>query len=218
MAKDNETQPIEITTSIKELIRQGYKENEAVELHTAKISYLRVQQQRWPSSRQDGRTGHHLHLTQITSDININTTTGFVLIYHILLNFEKPVIAYTSLEVTEMTKTRFQKMSIELGELREPIAPLCNSKTNTWNGITRVYLKTPEVDSNALLEGTRIFSLELDKETTVAKVSRGFDSIAANDDLTLKVSSKALPTMPAHKLFENIVRESFRCNKEYEIT
>ena len=134
------------------------------------------------------------------------------------MNFEKPVIAYTSLEVIEMTKNRFQKMGIELGELREPIAPLCNSKTNTWNGITRVYLKTPEINGNAQIEGTRIFLLELDEETTVAKISRGFDSIAANDDLTLKVSSKAPPTMPTHKLFEHIVRDSFCRNKEYEIT
>jgi hypothetical protein len=29
-----------------------------------------------------------------------------------------------------MTITRFQKMNIELGELCEPIAPLCNSKND----------------------------------------------------------------------------------------
>jgi hypothetical protein len=150
-------------------------------------------------------------------DIDINTTTGFVLVYHILLNFEKPFVAYSSLEVIEMTKARFQKMGIELKELREPIAPLCNSKTDIWNGLTRVHLKTPEIDGNALLEGTRIFSLELDEETIVAKVSRGFDSIVANDDLTLKVSSKSLPTMPSHKLFELVVKDSFRRSKEYEI-
>jgi hypothetical protein len=81
----------------------------------------------------------------------------------------------------------------------------------------RVHLKTPEVDSNALLEGTRIFSLELDEVTMVAKVSRELDNIAANDDLTLKVSSKSLPTMPSHKLFELVVRDSFHRSKEYEI-
>jgi hypothetical protein len=45
-------------------------------------------------------------------------------------------------------------MGIELGELRGPIAPLCNSKNDTWNGITRGHLKKPEIDGNALLEGT----------------------------------------------------------------
>jgi hypothetical protein len=39
------------------------------------------------------------------------------------------------------------------------------------------------------LEGTRIFALELDEETIIAKISRGFDSVAANDELTLKIAS-----------------------------
>jgi hypothetical protein len=117
-----------------------------------------------------------------------------------------------------MTITRFQKMNIELGELCEPIAPLCNSKNDAWNGLTRVHLKRPELDGNALLEGTRIFALELDEETTIAKVSRGFDAIAANAELTLKISSKSLPNLPAHKLFELMVRDSFKRNKEFEIT
>jgi hypothetical protein len=67
----------------------------------------------------------------VPSDIDINIDTGFALVYHILLNFEKPSIAYNSLEIIEMSKTRFHKMGIELGELREPIAQLCNSKNDT---------------------------------------------------------------------------------------
>jgi hypothetical protein len=154
----------------------------------------------------------------VPSDIEINPGTGFTLVYHIHLNFEKPLVPYTSQEVIDMTKSRLQKMNMELGELREPIAPLCNSKTDNWNGIIRVHLKHPEADGNALLEGTRIFALELDEETTIAKVSWGFDSIASNNDLTLKISSKSLLQFPAHKLFELIVKDSFRHNKEFEIT
>jgi hypothetical protein len=115
-----------------------------------------------------------------------------------LLNFEKPTIAYTTQEIIDMTKTRLQKMDIELGELREPIAPLYNAKNDTWNGLTCIHLKRPETDGNALLEGARIFALELDEETTVTKISRGFDNIASNDVLTLKVTSKSLPTIPSH--------------------
>jgi hypothetical protein len=109
-------------------------------------------------------------------------------------------------------------MGIELGELREPIAPLCNSKNDTWNEIRRVHLKKPEVDGNALLEGTRIFALELEEETTVAKISRGFDNIAVNDNLTVKIISKSLSTMPSHRLFELLVRDSFHRCKEFEVT
>jgi hypothetical protein len=109
-------------------------------------------------------------------------------------------------------------MDIELGELREPIAPLYNAKNDTWNGLTRIHLKRPKTDGNALLEGARIFVLELDEETTMAKISRGFDNIASNDDFTLKITSKSLPTIPSHTLFEMIVRDSFSRNKEFEIT
>ena len=112
-----------------------------------------------------------------------------------------------------MTKATFQKMSIELGKLCEPIAPLCNSKNDAWNGFTSVHLKRPEIDGNALLEGTRIFSLELDEETIIAKVSRGFDSLAANNEFTVKIASKSLSNLPAHRLFELMVKDSFKRNK-----
>jgi hypothetical protein len=117
-----------------------------------------------------------------------------------------------------MTKTKLQRMDIELGELWEPIEPLCNARNDTWNGLMYIHLKRPEIDGNELLEGTRIFALELDEETTMAKISRGFDNIASNDDLTLKVTSKSLPTILSHTLFEMIVTDSFSRNKEFEIT
>ena len=68
------------------------------------------------------------------------------------------------------------------------------------------------------MEGTRIFSLELDEETTIAKISRGFDSLATNNELTVKIASKLLPNLPTHRLFELMVRDSFKRNKEFEIT
>ena len=83
---------------------------------------------------------------QVPSDINVNPATGFVLVYDILLNFEKPTAAYTSQEITDMTKKRLSKMDIELGDLREPIAPLCNAKNDTWNGLTCIHLKRHEID------------------------------------------------------------------------
>ena len=82
----------------------------------------------------------------------------------------------------------------------------------------RIHLKQPEIDGNVLLAGTRIFALEIDEETTVAKISRGFDNIASNDNFTLKITNKSLSTIPSHTLFEMIVRDSFNRNKEFEIT
>jgi hypothetical protein len=217
-ASDNNIPHREINTPICELLRLGFRESEVAEIHIAKISFPRVQQQRWPNTRTDGRSGHHYHITQVPSDIEIDTNTGFALVYYILLNFEKPSTSYTSHEIVDLTTTRFVKVDIELGELREPIAPLYNSKKDTWNGIIRVLLKRPTIDGNALLLGTRVFALEIDEEITVAKVSRDFDSIASNEDLTFKITSKSLSNLPSHKLFESIIRDSFSRFKEFEIT
>jgi hypothetical protein len=202
LAIDNDIPPQDVHMSIRELIRRGYRENEAIEAHTTKISFPRIPQQKWPSIRLDGRSGHHFHLTQLPLDVEVNPQTSFVLVYHILLNFAKLATTYSSQELTDMTKERFQKMDIELGELYEPIAPLCNLKNDAWNIITRIHLKRPEIDGNTLLEGTRIFALELDEETTIAKISRGFDRVVANDELTLKIANKSLANQLAHKLLE----------------
>ena len=106
IAKTNDTPLQEIHTPIRELIRKGYKENEAAKIHTAKVSFPKIPQLKWPSVRLDGHSGHHYHLTQVPSDIEVNTHTGFALVYHILLNFEKPTTVYTSHEITDMTKAR----------------------------------------------------------------------------------------------------------------
>ena len=90
IAKDNNITPRVVTTRIREMLRLGFRENEAAELHTAKISFPRIQQQRWPSMRTDGRIGHHYHITHVPSDIEIDANIGFALVYQILLNFEKP--------------------------------------------------------------------------------------------------------------------------------
>jgi hypothetical protein len=65
LAIDQDIPPQEVHTSIRELIQRGYRENEAAEVHTTKISFLRILQQKWPSARLDGRSGHHFHLTQV---------------------------------------------------------------------------------------------------------------------------------------------------------
>jgi hypothetical protein len=79
-------------------------------------------------------------------------------------------------------------------------------------------LQEPRTRRQRLFEGTHIFALELDEETTIAKISRGFDAIAVNDELTLKISSKSLANVLAHKLFKLMARDSFKRNKEFEIT
>jgi hypothetical protein len=54
IAVENDTPPHEVHTTIRELIKLGFKENEVAELYTAKISFPRIQQQKWPSLWLDG--------------------------------------------------------------------------------------------------------------------------------------------------------------------
>jgi hypothetical protein len=43
IAVENNTPPYEVHTTIREMIKMGFRENEVAELHTAKISFPRTQ-------------------------------------------------------------------------------------------------------------------------------------------------------------------------------
>jgi hypothetical protein len=84
------------------------------------------------------------------------------------LQFEKPTIAYTGEAITNLAKTRFQQMQIELGNILEPIAPLCSSRDErAWSGLLKVHLKHPNIDGKQLLCGLRVFALELEGQLIV---------------------------------------------------
>ena len=75
-------------------------------------------------------------------------------------------------------------MKMELGNIVQPIAPLCSTKGDkAWNGMLKVHLKKPEVDGVTLLEGRRIFALALDGTFTAAKTAKGFSLTAPADQL-----------------------------------
>jgi hypothetical protein len=101
---------------------------EALELAMARVAFPRVPQKTWPNTRSDDKPGNQYHLTQLPFDVQINFETNFACIYHIMLHFEQPIREYFSNEIIEITNARFQKMSIHLGDILEPIAPLCRAK------------------------------------------------------------------------------------------
>jgi hypothetical protein len=110
-------------------------------------------------------------------------------------------------------------MGMELGEILEPIAPLCSAKgTKPWNGMTKVHLRNPKTDGHALLTDTRIFSITLDEELKIPKISKGYDSLAPNDLLTVTISSPNLNQTPPHEILTEIVVSSFHRGQEYEIS
>jgi hypothetical protein len=111
-------------------------------------------------------------------------------------------------------------MKIALGsKIAEPIAILCrNGSSRYWAGTIKLHLKYPGVDSINLLSGVRPFILTLDKEMTVEKVCKSYNTIAKNNLLSVKISSPSLENITSHGLFKEILEESFKRCQELEIT
>ena len=96
-------------------------------------------------------------------DVEIDEETDFALLYNILFHFEKPTTCYTREDIITPTRERLDITKIEVGNIVQPIAPLCSTRGNrAWNGMIKVHLKNPTTDGVVLLEGRQIFMLTLD--------------------------------------------------------
>ena len=213
--------PIPIATPLDELIATGYVASEAAELCSGIISFPRVQQKLWPTTRPDGIEGQHINITQLPFEVEVNPKTSLSLDYHILLHFEKPLNPFSQDQVMKKMLMRFQNMDIQLGDLiGEPIAVLCHGpKTSrVWSGLAKVHLKHPSKDDIALLSGKRIFAINLDNDALIiAKVTKAYDSLAPNNLLTIKFNTDNIRELVAHQLFKAVVEESFKRGQEFEL-
>jgi hypothetical protein len=100
------------------------------------------------------------------------------LVYNILFHFEK----HNNSKIINLTTSRLRAMEIELGDIVEPIGPLCGARGNkTWNDMIRIHLKNPNKDGIELLEGKCIFVLIIDETLTIAKVCKGYDNFALQE-------------------------------------
>jgi hypothetical protein len=110
-------------------------------------------------------------------------------------------------------------MQIELGNILELVASFCSTRDpKAWNGLIKIYLKNPEKDAKSLLIGTRVFALTLDDKLTVAKVAKGYDNPALQEELSIKLKGKTLMDKDANTVLMQRVKESFRRVHEFEIT
>jgi hypothetical protein len=110
-------------------------------------------------------------------------------------------------------------MQIELGNILEPIAPFCSSRDErAWSDLLKVHLKYPNTDGKQLLCGLRVFALELEGQFTVAKVAKGYNSPALEDELFVKIKGETLTDQEARITLVQIVKDSFRRGFEYEVT
>lgn len=171
--------PLNTRASVQELVTQGYITSEAEERRTARMSFPRVMQKLWPINRPDCAAGQHVNLTQLPSDIEVHPVTHLSLDYQVLLHFEKPFTSFTQDQIMKKVLLRLSNMNIQLGDqIGEPVAILCHGpkSTRVWSGMVKLHLKHPELDGLALLNGTRVFVITLDKDMPyIAKVAKSYD-------------------------------------------
>ena len=137
--------------------------DEAKEMQKAKPLFPYVPQLEWPSKREDGIEGQHFNLTQLPFDIEVNEN-GFSFDYQIAINFELKETKWKKYVIMNKVKERLTTMNIKMGDLiGEPIAIMCYHKSTTWSGTIKLYLANPLVDAKNLLQGNKIFILNLDK-------------------------------------------------------
>ena len=118
-----------------------------------------------------------------------------------------------------MVSERCEKIGITLGDILEPIAPLCFPKEEKpWNGMVKIHLKTPSLDGGALLTGKRIFVLHLDGSLKIPKIAKSFDSTAPKNLLAVKIRSENIKMIPTHQVLTEVVYTSFHKGQEFEIT
>ena len=218
LTTDARDEPLALTKSVNKMVRSGFLESEAHELQTTKISFPYIKQEMWPIARADKTPRQQYHLTQLPFDVETDEKIGFSLIYNILPQFEKPQICYIGEDIISITKVRLDMMKMEVGNIVQPIAPLCSTKGDkAWNGMIKVHLKKPKVDGVALLEGCRVFALALDSTLIVAKIAKGFSLIALADQLSTKITSDFLGFFEPHTILSKIIKDSFRRWLEFEI-
>ena len=81
-----------------------------------------------------------------------------------------------------MTNAHFQKVGIELGNILEPIVPLCRTKeSKAWNGMIKAHFKDLEIDGNMLLTGVRVFTFILDGKQIAAKICKNYANTTYNE-------------------------------------
>ena len=211
--------PIEPSLFVSELVKLGMAHNEALEHLEAVPSFPYIPQEAWPSKREDRKEGGHFNLIQVPFDIETDEC-GFALDYQVAISFEIGEKNLPRDEIYAKTEARMKAMDIQLGEiLGEPIAIICFHASKRWSGTIKLHLKNPLKDATNLLIGTRSFILKLDSIFYYrGKVFKSFDSIAIASLLSVKIFNPTLKGKKWFELHEEIVKDSFKREYEFEIT
>jgi hypothetical protein len=211
--------------AMEDLVLLGYMRREAKVLKHAIVSFPRVPQKLYPSSRSDKVLGQHYNLTQLPFEVETSPEIGPSLDFHITIYFEQPKTPFEHDDILTKALERFEQMEIPLGtSILHPATVLCKhtkrkEDLRIWAGIIKVHLLKPKIHAIDLLRGTRQFILQLDNNNTyLGKVAKGYDAAVRNNLLFVKFEGHILQDITAHALFKETLKHNFDRRLEYEIT
>lgn len=144
------------------LASKGTPETEIHEYFNCRHAFPHVPQQLFPTTRPDSVKGQYYHLTQIPQDSEIDLTTGLSPTYPVTIRFDAHYHNMSKLEVQQAALSRLETMRIPLASrFREPIAVLISQQNAGWLGFLKIDLLNPGIDGIALLQGHRLFTLQM---------------------------------------------------------
>lgn len=193
-------------------------ESEIQEYHSCRHSFPHVPQHFYPTVRPDSLPGQFLHLTQIPTGTDTDSTTGLSHSHQIVIRFDFGYQEMRKSEVQVAAIIRFETMGIPLSNrFREPVAALIHPHTKHWLGFLKVDLLNPHIVSLALLQGHRILTLQLqDSSYVVDKVEKGFDFPSTTANRKLELKSPILSRYTSRQLLGELTRLGYLAGANLE--
>lgn len=194
-------------------------DSELLEFLSCRHAFPHVPQTLYPSIRPDGLPGQYLHLTQIPIDTEIETSTGLSSSYQIIIRFDSEYHRMTQQQAQDAATARFALINIPLASrYREPISAIVNRKTRGWLGFLRVDLQNPEVDAIALLQGHRIFAMQLQSsEMVVGKVEKGYEFLSTANNRRLQITGPIFSTYDSQTLLADLIKLCYKKSAHAEV-
>ena len=128
---------------------------------------------------------------------------GLVKDFHIAIFFEKPKRNFQHDKILSKVQEKLKKMDMPLeNKIVKQISILCKNKIGIWAGELKLHLENPKKDAIGLLRGIKPFIPKLeDDKPYLGKVAKGYDNLARNNLVSIKINNKRLKGITAHHLF-----------------
>ena len=183
-------------------------EFEKQEYRSSRHAFLHVPQRLFPFSRPNGTLCQYLHLTQLLYGCDTHPKIGLSLAYQIILHFDHGYFGMKKQEVQDAAVACFELIGIPIAQcFREPISTIIYKETHNWLDFIKVDLLNHDSDGIALLQGDRIFTMQLQIfEYVIAKVEKGFEFVSTTINRKLKIQSHVLSLYSSRDLLGELTK------------